>query len=96
MKEKKPEALGGLISDFLRRGALGKHIAEEQVKEEWKKLGGGNITRYTTFVNVKEGKLFVKLTAAPLKNDLMMRRGELVKRLNEKVGADVIEEIVFL
>lgn len=96
MKEKAPMMLRGLIGDFLRRGELGKHFAEEQIKEEWKSLGGGNIARYTTFVNVKDRKLLVKLTAAPLKNDLMMQRADLVKRLNEKVGVDVIEDIIFL
>lgn len=96
MKETTPTELGGLISEFLRRGPLGEKFAEQQVKEEWMKLGGGNIARYTNYVHVKEGKLLVKLTSAALKNDLVMQRGDLVKRLNEKVGTDAIVDIVFL
>lgn len=96
MKEKEPTFLGGLIEEFLKSGELGKHFAAEQVKEEWMKLAGGNIGKYTSSVYAKDHKLFVKLTSPLLKNDLMMQRTELVKRLNEKVGVEVIGEIIFL
>lgn len=96
MDVKKPTHLGGLIGDFLRQGELGKHFAEEQVKEEWMKLAGGNVARYTKSVSVKDGKLFVKLTSPLLKNDLMMQRSVLMKRLNEKVGQELLNEIIFL
>lgn len=96
MKEKDPLPLGGVISAILRSGELGKKFAQEQIKEEWAKLSNGNIAKYTSSVNVRERKLFVKLTSPLLKNDLMMQRSELAKRLNEKVGVEVIDEIVFL
>lgn len=60
------------------------------------KLAGGNVARYTNSVSVKDGKLFVKLTSPLLKNDLMMQRSVLMKRLNEKVGQELLNEIIFL
>ena len=96
MKARNPEHLGGYIEDFLHQGELGKRIAEQQVLEEWRKLGGGNIGRYTNNVYLSGRKLFVKLTSPLLKNDLMMSRSTLVERLNGKVGTSVIYDIVFL
>jgi predicted nucleic acid-binding Zn ribbon protein len=39
-------------------------------------------------------KLFVKLTSPVIRQELQMKRSFLVKEINEKVGADVIEELV--
>lgn len=96
MKEKKPELISSYIEDFLHQGELGKRVAERQVLEEWRKLGDGNIGKYTQSLSLSRRKLFVKLTSPLLKNDLMMSRSQLVNRLNEKVGGDVIDDIVFL
>mgnify|MGYP002516231171 CR=1 FL=1 len=44
---------------------------------------------------VKDGCLYVRLSSAPLRNELMLGRSILVKRLNEAVGREVIKDIIF-
>lgn len=96
MKAKNPSLLAPFIEDFLHQGELGKRFAQQQVLEEWKRLGGGNIGQYTQSVYLSGRKLCVKITSPLLKNDLLMSRGALVERLNEKVGGKVIDDIIFL
>jgi hypothetical protein len=45
---------------------------------------------------VKQGKLFVRLTSAPLKHELVMAKTRVVEMINEAAGADVIQEVIFL
>ena len=44
---------------------------------------------------VSHRKLYVQITSAPLRNELMLNRSSLVRRLNEITGADVIDDIIF-
>ena len=44
---------------------------------------------------IKDRVLHVVIVSAPLRNELMLNRSHLVKRLNEITGADVISDIVF-
>ena len=50
--------------------------------------------RYTVSRYVKNGVLYLHLSSAALRNELMMSRTALIKRLNEAVGSEVIHDIV--
>ena len=49
--------------------------------------------RYTGEKFIKNQTLHVKITNPALRQDLSMMRSQLVKRLNEEVGALVITEV---
>lgn len=51
------------------------------------------VARYTGEKYIKNQMLFVKITNPALRQDLSMMRGQLVKRLNEAVGASVITDV---
>ena len=56
---------------------------------------GPVITRYTSNLYIKNQILYVHLTSSVLRQELMMGRDILVRNLNEKVGAQVIVNIIF-
>ena len=51
--------------------------------------------RYTKQVFVKESKLHVQLTSAPLRQNLMMEHKRIAQKLNEYVGSYVINDVCF-
>jgi hypothetical protein len=42
----------------------------------------------------REGKLWVKLNSGPLKEELMMSKGQIVDRLNDHLGRKIIAEVI--
>ena len=62
----------------------------------WEKIMGKTIARYTKSLYFKEGKLFVELTSAPLKHELVMNKSSVISRINDEVGETVVDEVVFL
>ena len=50
---------------------------------------------YTGDLYIKNQILYVHLTSAALRQELMMGRDLLVRSLNKKVGATVITNIIF-
>lgn len=50
---------------------------------------------YTRDLYIRNQVLYVHLTSAALRQELMMGRELLVRNLNQKVGATVITNIIF-
>jgi len=82
------EALVG----YLRESGLEKPVLEVQVEEAWPQVMGDIVTRMTRSVEVKDGTLYVRVSNAALKAQLFENRFELVRRLNEAVGAPVLKD----
>ena len=61
----------------------------------WDSVVGENIAAYCGDKFIKNQTLYVKIENAALRADLTMSRANLVHRLNEQVGAQVIADIRF-
>ena len=48
----------------------------------------------TKSVRVMDGKLFVSFTSAVVRNEIMMVKEGLIRALNEKVGKEVVKEMI--
>ena len=95
MRRSKSETLDTLIGEFLRQEGLENPLNQYRLVDSWPKVVGPTIARYTGEVFIKNQTLFVKVKSAPLRNDLMMGRTNLVRQLNQHIGAQVITDIVF-
>ena len=94
MKKTDSEKVGGVIQQYLREMGLETPLNEHRVIQAWGKVLGPAVSRYTKELSIYNHVLFVTLTSAALRNELMMRRTELVSRLNAEAGAQVITQIV--
>ena len=84
--------LGEALVEFLRDSGLEQSVLEVQIVEAWPKVMGDVVTHLTRSVEVKEGMLIVRVNSAALKTQLFENRFELVRKLNEAVGAQVIRD----
>lgn len=95
MKRNNTEQVGDIIRRLLRQQGLETPLNEYRLVDAWKEVVGGTITRYTTNLYIKNQTLYVQLSSSVLRQELMMGRELLVRNLNERVGAQVIVNIVF-
>lgn len=95
MKRKNSEALRDVLLRYLREQGLETPIYEHRAVSMWPEVAGPTITRYTGDVKFQHGKLFIKITNPALRQDLNMGRFRLVHRINERVGANIVDQIVF-
>ena len=79
---------------FLREEGLETPLNEHRAVEAWPRVAGPVIARLTGEVNFKSGTLYIKITRPALRQDLMMGRTQLVRKLNTEVGAQVVQNIV--
>lgn len=95
MKRNDAEAIGMLIRKYLRQECLEGPLYEQRLLNSWEEILGPTIASYTKELYIRNQTLFVQLTSASLRQELMMGRELLVKTLNRKVGAEVIRDIIF-
>lgn len=80
------------LVEYLRESGLEKSVLEVQVEEAWPKVMGSVVVGLTQSVEMKDGVLYVRVRSAALKAQLFENRFELVRKLNEAVGANVIKD----
>ncbi|MBR6117845.1 MAG: DUF721 domain-containing protein [Paludibacteraceae bacterium] len=77
---------------FLRESGLEQSVLDVQIEEAWPRVMGETVTKLTRSVEVKDGMLIVHVNSAALKAQLFENRFELVRKLNEAVGANAIRD----
>lgn len=94
MKKTDSERVDGVIMQYLREYGLETPLNEHRLIQAWDTVLGPAVSRYTKELKIYNQVLFVTVSSAAIRNELMMRRTELVSRLNSHVGAQVITRIV--
>lgn len=96
MQKKNAQSLSEALSDFFNENsALKEKLAQQRVISGWKELFGEGIAKYTGNLYFNRGTLYVHLTSAVLRAELVMIKEELIKKLNEHAGLPVIRDIMF-
>lgn len=90
-KEVKP--ISELLSQYLRRQGMETPLLQRRVVDTWDTLMGPAIAQYTSEKFIKNQVLYVKILTPALRQDLNMMRSQLVKRLNDAVGSQIITEV---
>lgn len=89
------QQLKDLIMRNLRVQGLETPLLQKRLIDEWPEVMGEMIAGYTQNLYIRNQTMFVHMTNPALRADLSMQRKEIVRKLNEKVGSQVITDIVF-
>lgn len=88
----KSVAIGDALISYLRESGLEQSVLDVQIEEVWPRVMGDVVNQLTRKVEVKDGVLYVRVNSAALKTQLFENRFELVRKLNEAVGAEAIRD----
>ena len=94
-KKKNPVSVKNVIDKILLNKKLNNGLLEIRIKDAWKNVMGKNVNTYTTNIKLNKEIIFVKLSSAPLKNELVYRSDTIIKLLNNELGQEKIKEIKF-
>lgn len=95
MQRKNAQSLGDVIKEFLKENNWDGKFQERRIVNLWKVLLGNNVAQYTTSIFIKNKILYVKISSSVLRGELQMCREMLIKRINEHVGEEVVNNIIF-
>ncbi|MEY4382669.1 MAG: hypothetical protein RI995_211 [Bacteroidota bacterium] len=90
------QSLKDAIESLLKVYQLQNKFQETYVAANWEQIVGKPIASRTTEVYVKDQKLFLKISSAPLKKELMLTKQKLIELINTSANHEVIKEIIYL
>lgn len=96
MERRKEENIGNVLLRYLRQSQLETPLNEYRLIQAWADVVGAQVEQLTQNLRIYNQVLYVSLRSATIRNELQMRRSELIRKLNNKVGANVINNISFM
>ena len=87
-------SIGDAMKKFLRGSRLNGDIQAMQITDIWEKLMGKTIAKYTDSIKIYGNKLYISTKVAPLKQELLFQKENIILRVNEALKDNVIKEVV--
>lgn len=85
------EAMGEMFEKF----RLSSKFNEMKLISSWESIMGKSIASRTSKIYIKDKILFVKLTSAPLKNELLISKIKILELLEKEGAKGIVEDIKF-
>ena len=95
MRKSNTERIDTIIQQFMRINGIETPYNQYRLIQAWPIVMGELIQRHTGNIFIKNQTLHVQITSPAIKQNLLMEHRALAQRLNEYVGAQVIEDIHF-
>ncbi len=90
------QTLKEAIEHTLQFYRLKSKLQEVQIIDNWKKIMGNIIAKRTEQLYIKDKKLYIRVSSAPLREELKYAREKIIDLLNREAGAGIIEDIVLI
>lgn len=96
MERKDIESVGDVMRHFVEKARMEERLEERQAVELWPALVGVELSRKSPRPEVRNGVMYVRISHAPLRHELFLKRSLLCRLLNEMLDQPVIKEIRFI
>ncbi len=93
MPKSEPQPLGSLLGRVLQELGLKEKLRQYDVVTAWPDLVGERIAKVTKAYRIDRGVLFVRVETSEWRNELVMRKPEILKKIN--TGEQIVTDIVF-
>jgi predicted nucleic acid-binding Zn ribbon protein len=87
-------SIGEAMKMFLNKSPLRNGVRALQIEEQWEKIMGITIAKYTDKIEIVNKTLFVRTHVAALKQELIYQKEKIKERVNEAFGEKIIDNVM--
>ena len=84
------------INTFLKKAGLEKGVSQNKALLVWKEVVGDSVSQNTKPEKVESGTLYIKTSNSTWRQELVFKKTDIIKKLNNKLGKNTIKEIKFI
>lgn len=95
MKRRNTQTIGEVLRDFFEDNTeLYEKIMEVRIERAWKKLLGPMAAHYTRHLYVRDRILYVSMTSAVLRSELLLSKDKLLSNINQEIQNAFLFDLV--
>ena len=96
IRKSNSSTVGESLNDLLKAYRIQGKFDATRLTSSWERLMGGPIARRTKLIFVKDRKLFVELSSAPLKHELALSKSIILDIFDKEFGQKMVDDIIFI
>lgn len=96
MRKANDKSMKEAIEQMLNVYKIKKKFDETSIIAAWPDLMGKPVANRTKQIYIYEKKLFLRIESSVIKNEIQLMSAQVIAKINEKAGSELIESIVFL
>ncbi|NQY29270.1 MAG: DUF721 domain-containing protein [Flavobacteriaceae bacterium] len=93
-RNKENMSIADVLKGFIKENNLDKGLDKIDAQNAWYAVMGKSIEAYTDSVELKNQTLVVRLSSAPLREELSYGRSKIIVNMNEFLRRDIIKELI--
>ena len=86
--------VGDIIRKLMKNPKLAEKLDKLDALDAWEKIIGMQLCKYITDQKIYKGILYVKLKSAVVRNELSYKKSDFISQINQKIGKELITDIV--
>lgn len=94
-RKAKTTTMKDAVYDLLNTYRIKNKYDEAHIVQVWSNLMGEGVAQRTEDIYIKNQTIFIKLSSPPLRNELLMQKTDILKRLNGNLGEEKLKEVIF-
>ena len=95
MERHKSTPITNLLDAWLRQEGLETPLLQHRLIKGWPEVMGATVAQYTGDIRIFGNVLRVQIKSPALRQNLLMMRTEIARKMNDYVKAQVIQEVTF-
>lgn len=87
-------SMGDAMKHFVNKSKFKTSIQALQIEDVWEQIMGKTIAKYTEKIAIYNHSFYITTTVAPLKQELLYQKDQIMDRVNEVLGPYTVKEVV--
>ncbi|HAS38981.1 MAG TPA: DUF721 domain-containing protein [Microscillaceae bacterium] len=94
-RKAKTTTMKDAVYELLNTYRIKNKYDEAHIVQAWSDLMGEGVAKRTEDIYIKDHAIFIRLSSPPLRNELLMQKTDILRRLNQNLGEEKLKEIIF-
>ena len=90
-----PRGIKSSLEETIKSLGLSRKIEQYTVVELWPSIVGERIAKVTVAERMNDDTLFIHVTRATWRNELIFLKKEIIEKINVTMGHEVVKDIIF-
>ncbi len=95
MRSDAAKPVGAAIGELIASLGIKQKLQEYDAVINWPSAVGEQIAKVTSAARISKGILIVNVKTGTWRNELVLRKKEIIEKLNKEIGLNVVKDIKF-